>query len=226
MKKTQRTKLLGGLASLLLGAGLTFADETKKNDEQPQGGILSKELKAELRKTMQEQGLEAKIQEMIEKALKIEGDKPAAKATITKSFMMGPDGKMKEIDPKDHARFFGMEMDMEMDEAMKKQLKDLGAAFSAKVVVVDENGNLVEKELKPGQDLNGLLKDAIKGADLGEIDLNDIIKEASLLGVGPAMLGHEIAPPGMQALKAEIKELREEQKAQRKLLEKILKKLD
>ena len=38
MKKTQRTKLLGGLASLLLGAGLTVADETKKNDEQPQGG--------------------------------------------------------------------------------------------------------------------------------------------------------------------------------------------
>ena len=219
--------VLGGLASLIFGGYVALGDDTKTEKANPvDREAQTNELNEKVLKQIEELGLDAAIQQQIESALK--GGLRGKSSTVskTKTLMVGPDGKMKEMELKG-----GGSLDLETllngegQEELKKLFEKHGeAVISGKVVVVDEDGNVTEKELQDGEGLNALIQEAFKGIDLADLDLNAEIDGAQVLGIGSAFLGG--AAPKVEKLEADLGEMREELKAHRQLLEQILKKLN
>jgi hypothetical protein len=245
MKSTIQKTLLGGLSSLILGTGLVMAeDANEKKSDALKVEVLSGEANASILKILKEAGLDEKIQKQVEEALKneIAGAEGAEKAkgeegelVKIKTFVMGPDGKMKELDSDaeqnlnldDLLRGAGVEGKRDKADKADKIDKEIMDLVVGKIVVVGEDGKRIEKEFGQGQDLNAIIQEALLGGDHGDIDLNEMIKKnVRVLGFGPAVIDDKADDSEIEVLKAELKEIREDAKAQRELLEKILKKLE
>lgn len=226
MKKTIKNVVLGGLSSLALVTGSSFADESKKEGAL-QGGIFADESKGkEVSKTS---GIEDQIASQLEAQLKkagmsdsqieaiVKSAKEKAGVTgqqgkvITRTMVIGADGKlMNAKGKKDGGIDLGELLSEVEDGDIKKLLSEHKAAItSGKVVIIDADGNRTEKELEDGGNINDMLKQALNG--LG--------KDADFkMEFGEVEKGVDY--------KKEINELKAELLAQRVLLKKILRKLD
>ena len=141
---------------------------------------------------------------------------------VSKTTIIGPDGKVRTLDSDDAAKIdlgkllSGVKLhgaDPEGDENPKVEV-------SGKVTVIGPDGKKTTKDLKLGEklDMDAIIGDGMKGLDLEKLGV-----DAKAFSFGPAIL---MGADSHQAVKKELEALRAEQKAQRKLLEKILKKLD
>ena len=220
MKKTIRKIAVGGLTSFLLGSGLVFADDPKPvAKEVPKGGVLGKDLADKVKEELEKAGVQGEILEGIMEALKQSEGKGRSKV-VTKSMVIGPDGKSHVIEEEDVEipsikKLFERLEDEDLDELLEG---DEGAVVSGKVVVVDQDGNRTEMDLKNGQNLNDLLKEAMGGIEL-DLEFND----GQALGMGPAFLKGRAE--NAKDVRDKLNSLEKELKAQRVLLEKILEKL-
>lgn len=216
--KTNMTKNLAAAVTLgILSSVPCFADEPQADGEKETTKALIEALEAA---GLDDQAV-AEVRKSIEgKAGKENGD--ATVKVFRKAVIMGPDGTLRTLNDD--------EMDgVDLGKGLLKQLKqcenggDGGAVkVAGKVSIVGPDGKVKTMDLDFGDelDLGGILKEAMKGLDLDDIDA-----DAGVFGIGPGILVQPGAPKE-DTTKAELVELRKELAKQRKLLEKILSKLE
>ncbi len=210
MKKTIQNLALGGLASLALMAGSAFADELKK-ENTPQGEIFREEVSVKLKEQLKEAGISAeKIAEIFKNVTNSTDLHNKKIKVISRAMVIGPDGKLKEAENRDDLSKVLTAIE---DAGVKKLLKENeNEIISGKVVIIDEDGNRIEKDFGAGSTLDEMLKGTLEGMGL-EINMK---------------MGKE-APKKVKSkedLADKVDKLQKELVAQRLLLETIIKKLN
>lgn len=216
--KTNITKLLGTvLASAILTSAPGFA-------EKPAAPCENKG-NPEVEKALEAAGVDAETSAQILKALRKAdaGDKGGSCAKVTsKAVIIGPDGKIRTLDS-DEAKEIDLGKLMsglKLHAAGEEGGEEPQVQVRGKVSVIGPDGKKTTKDLKLGEelDLGELFGDAMKGVDMEKLGI-----DAEAFSFGPAVL---MGADRHGSMKKELEGLRTELKAQRKLLEKILRKLD